>query len=200
MLVCKLLSPFIGAWIIWPWVFIQKYVFLKGTRCWCRIELVFPSLALHLSCFRLFFCLEFITAVIVKSLHLNRAWSMIRKDTVSTENSLWSQATVGEAFVSHSAHNVGEQGHMLPTHWPDWHGRHSVYWGSENEEFLHMYTWHRNKVWSLPAFFSEVLERRKNVLADGLFDSGSPSGSEGSRQRPSSIWNLASAQIHLRNS
>ncbi len=43
---------------------------------------------------------------------------------------LWSQATLGEAvLISHPPHIVGEQGHMLPTHWPDWHGRQTVFWG-----------------------------------------------------------------------
>lgn len=83
---------------------------------------------------------------------------------------LWSQATLGEAvFISHPPHIVHEQGHMLPAHWPDWHGRQMVFWGG-NEEFLHMHTWLMNKVWSLPTFFAEVLARRKTVLADGPFD------------------------------
>lgn len=43
---------------------------------------------------------------------------------------LWSQATLGEAvLISHPPHIVGEQGHMLPTQWPDWHGRQTVFWG-----------------------------------------------------------------------
>lgn len=43
---------------------------------------------------------------------------------------VWSQATLAEAVqISHPPHIVGEQGHMLPTHWPDWHGRRTVFWG-----------------------------------------------------------------------
>lgn len=62
---------------------------------------------------------------------------------------------------------------MLPTHWPDWHGRQTVFLG-RNEEFPHMHTWLMSKVWSLSTFFAEALARRKAVLADGPFDSGFP--------------------------
>ena len=81
-------------------------------------------------------------------------------------------------FLSHPPSIVGVQGHMLPAHWPDWHERQTVFWG-ENEEFQHMHTWHMNKVWSLPAFFAEVLVRRKAILADSPFHYGFPSVQKG---------------------
>lgn len=35
----------------------------------------------------------------------------------------------GVVLISHPPHIVDEQGHMLPSQWPDWHGRQTVYWG-----------------------------------------------------------------------
>lgn len=52
-------------------------------------------------------------------------------------------------------HIVGEQSHVLPACWPDWHGRQPVSGG--DEEFHHEHTWLRNGVWSLHAFFARAL-------------------------------------------
>ena len=108
-----------------------------------------------------------------------------------------SQATLGEAFyVSSSSHCWWARSYVAKlTGLIGMEGRQSF--GGENEEILHMHTWHVNKVWSLPTFFAEVLARRKAVLADEPFDSGFPLGSEGSRQNASSSPNLAAVQILL---
>lgn len=99
----------------------------------------------------------FMCTVHFRSLHLNRGWSM--KDPkgqifklADMQNLMFSSICGArphwrKLFMSHPPHIVGEQGHMLPAHCPDWHERQMVHWG-ENEEFLHMHTWHMNKVWS----------------------------------------------------
>lgn len=48
--------------------------------------------------------------------------------------------TLTEAVLTSHSHIVGERGHMVPTHCPDWHGRQTVFWG-RNDGIQHMHTW-----------------------------------------------------------
>lgn len=57
-----------------------------------------------------------------------RDWFKLVKASIFLH--VWSQATLAEAvLISHPLEMVGEQGHMLPAHWPDWHGRQAAFWG-----------------------------------------------------------------------
>lgn len=64
-------------------------------------------------------------------------------------------------YTFHPPHIVGEQGHMLPAPCPDWHERQLVLW-EENEEFLHMHTWHMDKVWSFTRFLHRGFSKKKD--------------------------------------
>lgn len=108
---------------------------------------------------------------------------------------LWSQATLDEAFLCLILLTLLVSKVMCCqlTVLTGMNGRWSTGERMRSSCTRTLGTWTR--CGALPAFFTEVLVRRKIILADGLFDWGFPSGSEGSRQRASSSQNLASLQI-----
>lgn len=125
-------------------------------------------------------CLGSLSLTFTVNLHglcLDRAQSVIQTNRLSNwQDSVF--ASVQYMEPGHTGRSCFDFSSSSHCRWARSYAANSLAWLAwkadsllgRNEEFLHMYTWLMNKVWSLPTFFAQDLARRKAILADGPFD------------------------------